>query len=583
MVGSTALVQVNETQAHQRIQGAFRRFSEIIASHGGTAHETRGDALVAEFSKASDAVSAAVAFQTANTAHNDGLGDEVLPVIRVGIAMGEVVVADNTVTGEGIVLAQRLEQLAEPGGVYIHDAAYQTVPKRLPFEYENLGEHRVKGFEEPVKVYAARQSSSSTKPDTHDSTQHEPDTLTLPDKPSIAVLPFTNMSGDPEQEYFSDGITEDIITALSRFRELFVICRHTSFVFKGQSVDVISISKQLGVRYVVEGSVRRVGNTVRITAQLIDATTGNHVWAERYDRELEHIFAMQDEVTANIVSMTAGQVAEIGRQRATEKSTENLAAYDCFLRGEHHLAKGSMTDLLEARRMYERAIELDPRHAQSWAGLALTYMWEDWSGWTTEPNAAVERCFELAEKAVAVDERESRAHLVLADACVFARRDFDRARIEIGKAVELNPNDYSNLCFMGYLHALDGRADEGIACASTAFRLNPYAAYGCRIAQFLACFAAGAYDDASTALQNISSSGGYAQACLAACYAKLGRLEDAKRLMGAFMEEAKVEFTNYPDEDSGAWREYWTKFFPFRNTAVFDDLMDSMRESGLLT
>lgn len=224
VVGSTALVQADETLAHERIRDAFRRFSEIIATHGGIAHEIRGDAVVAEFSKASDAVSASLSFQDANTAHNRNFDDAVLPVVRVGIAMGEVVIADNTVTGEGIVLAQRLEQLAEPGGVCIQGAAYETVPKRLPFEYENLGERELKGFDEPVRAFRVVIAGLHAK-----AVETPSDELKIPDEPSIAVLPFTNMSGDSEQEFFADGLSEDIITGLSSVRGLLVIARGSTF------------------------------------------------------------------------------------------------------------------------------------------------------------------------------------------------------------------------------------------------------------------------------------------------------------------------------------------------------------------
>lgn len=274
VVGLTALVQLDETLAHQRIQDAFRRFSETIAEHDGIAHELRGDALVAEFARASDAVSASLTFQVANTSHNEQLSDQVLPVIRVGIAMGEVVVADNTVTGEGIVLAQRLEQLAEPGGVCIQDAAYQTVPKRLPFEYESLGEREIKGFEEPVRVYSVSTKSGVELPEARGRVQPDTTANDLPEKPSIAVLPFNNMSGDPDQEYFSDGLTEDIITELSHYRDLFVTARNSSFAFRGQSPDIVDVGKKLSVHYVLEGSIRKSGKRIRVSAQLIDARTG---------------------------------------------------------------------------------------------------------------------------------------------------------------------------------------------------------------------------------------------------------------------------------------------------------------------
>jgi len=280
VVESTSLVHKNEILAHERIQDTFRRFSETISNYGGAALEIRGDALVAEFAKVSDAVSASLAFQAANTTLNEQLTDDIRPALRIGIALGEVVIADNTVTGEGIVLAQRLEQLAEPGSVFIQRAAYETIPKRLPFDYENLGERQIKGFDESVRVYAVSLQSGSVLPEFEIPTQQEGAAPKLPDKPSIAVLPFDNMSGDIEQEYFADGISEDLITALSKIHWFFVIARNSSFTYKGQAVEVTRVADELGVRYVIEGSVRKSGNRVRISAQLIDATTGHHVWAE---------------------------------------------------------------------------------------------------------------------------------------------------------------------------------------------------------------------------------------------------------------------------------------------------------------
>ena len=268
----------------------------------------------------------------ANVTHNQELADEIRPVVRVGIAMGEVVVADNTVTGEGIVLAQRLEQLAGPGGVCIQDAAYQTVPKRLPFKYENLGERELKGFDEAIRVYSVQQASQTTTSGAVSKARPTSVEQELPDKPSIAVLPFTNMSADPEQEYFADGMAEDIITALSNLSALTVIARNSTFAYKGKSVKVQVIAADLGVRYVLEGSVRKSAQRARISAQLIDATNGHHLWAERYDRELADIFDVQDEITRNIaialqVQLSAGEHAQIW-----QGGTRNFEAWQCQMR-----------------------------------------------------------------------------------------------------------------------------------------------------------------------------------------------------------------------------------------------------------
>jgi TolB-like protein len=565
VVGYTRLMGADEAGTLQRLTELRQQVLEpLIAEHRGRVVKLMGDGLLVEFASVVDALSCAVAWQNGVSEREvTGDGDKQLQ-FRIGINIGDVIVEGDDIHGDGVNIAARLEGQAEPGGVCLSGDAYRHAKGKVEAEFEDMGEQDLKNVAEPVRVYRIagdRSGVGAVSP------AREP--LALPDKPSIAVLPFTNMSGDSEQEYFSDGITVEITTQLSRFRDLFVISQNSAFLYKDAATSAQKAGHDLGVAYILEGSIQKAGNRVRIAAKLMDAATGIHLWAERYDRELSDIFAVQDEVTASIVSTLAGQIEEIGRKSAVQKSTENLVAYDCFLRGEQHLAQGSMADVLEARKMFERAIDLDPRHAQSWAGLALSYMDEYWSGWTSAPEAAVERSFELARKAVAVDERDSRAHLALAEAYLYARRDFDRALIEIEKATDLNPNDYTNFCFKSWLHALDGRTTEGIACASTAFRLNPYAAYDCRIGQFLACFAASAYDDALTALQNISSTEGIAQACLAACYAKLGRPAEASSTMAAFIEEAR--------------RQYWLKWFPFKTASVFDDLMDGMRDAGLPT
>lgn len=268
VVGSTELVQLDESLAHGRIQDSFRRFSETIKAYGGMTQEIRGDALVAEFARASDAVIAAIAFQTENTDSNDQIEDGIRPQLRIGISLGEVIVADNTVTGAGIVLAQRLEQIALPGGVVVQGSVSETVPRRLPFIFESLGEHALKGFEEPVRAFVVKLKPGEQIPESEtsaDSTRGDAP-LELPDKPSIVVLPFTNMSSDPEQEYFSDGVSEDIITDLSKMSGLFVIARNSAFTYKGKASNVPDICRELGVRFALEGSIRKAGNRVRITA-----------------------------------------------------------------------------------------------------------------------------------------------------------------------------------------------------------------------------------------------------------------------------------------------------------------------------
>jgi adenylate cyclase len=299
VVGSTSLVQKNETLAHERIQAAFNNFSETIATYGGVAREIRGDALVAEFDRASDAVAAALGFQIINGEFNSRLNDEIQPQLRIGISLGEVIIADNTITGAGVVLAQRLEQLAESDGVVVQGSVSETVPTRMPFEFESLGEQVLKGFDQPVRAFSVSlqpgeilpvpevdEVSQTERPDDfHAPTKLSSESyealigehLELPENPSIAVLPFQNISGDSDQEYFADGMSEDIITTLSRVPDLIVIARNSTFVYKGRSIDVRQVGLELGVRHVLEGSIRKNGDRIRITAQLVDTQSGDNI------------------------------------------------------------------------------------------------------------------------------------------------------------------------------------------------------------------------------------------------------------------------------------------------------------------
>ena len=350
VVGSTTLVQQNEALAHERIQGAFKVLSSTITAYGGTAHEIRGDALVAEFNRASDAVAAAMAFQALNKDSNAAVDDEIKSELRIGISLGEVVIADNTITGTGVVLAQRLEQLAGSGGVVVQGSVSETVPTRMPFEFQSLGEQVLKGFDQPVRAFSvclqpgkvtpapelksvsqAAEQNDSRVPSKLSAESYEAligERLELPEKPSIAVLPFQNMSGDPDQEYIADGMSEDILTALSRVPELVVIARNSTFAYKGRAVDVRQVGQELGVRHVLEGSIRKSGNRMRITAQLVDTMSGDHIWAERYDRNIEDIFDIQDEITRNIVVELQVKLGTGELSRLTASGTDNIEAWE---------------------------------------------------------------------------------------------------------------------------------------------------------------------------------------------------------------------------------------------------------------
>ena len=472
VVGSTALVQKNESIAHERIRDAFQRFSNTISKHGGKAHEIRGDALVAEFSRASDAVEAALSFQATNATQTQNFSNDIKPIVRVGIAMGEVVIADDTITGEGIVLAQRLEQLAEPGGVCIQDAAYQTVPKRLPFAYESLGECQVKGFNEPVRAYSVRRTPDSPATEPKAVTLAEPVMLELPKEPSIAVLPFANISGDPEQEYFSDGITEDIITALSRVADLLVVARNSTLVYKGKAVDVKQVGREQGVRYVLEGSVRKVGNRVRVTAQLIDATTGHHQWARRYDRDLDDIFAVQDDITYQITIEMRVQLREGERARMLAGRTDSVEARELTFRADELNDRFVREANLEARLLVEEALRIDPLYASAWTRLGFIH-WEDACfGWT-EPGAASDaKALEAGQRALELEEDYPDALALLGH--VYALNgEHDHAVEVTEKAVVLAPNNSQNTAMLAVVLTYAGDADEAVEMFKKAIRLCP--------------------------------------------------------------------------------------------------------------
>ena len=476
VVGSTSLVQINETLAHERIQHIFRRFSETIGNYDGIAHEIRGDALVAEFARVSDAVSASLAFQATNATHNEQLPDDLQPVLRIGIAMGEVVIADNTVTGEGVVLAQRLEQLAGQGGVCIQGAAYETLPKRLPFEFENLGEQQLKGFDEPVKVYAVSLKPGNLIPDSRPKTPSELSMTGIPEKPSIAVLPFTNMSGDPEQEYFSDGITEDITTALSHFSGLFVIARNSSFTYKGQAVDTRQIASDLGVRYVLEGSVRRSGNRIRINGQLINAETGNHIWAERFDGDLDDIFELQDEITRKIVGSIAPQIelAEVERGRGLQPAS--LSSYELSLKAKSlaydAFRLGDADELQNAIDIANDALKQDSRNTQALWLLGISQMDQYLYQWGHDPAGALDRAMQAAERLILVDSSNAAGH-VLRGTLYIHQREFDLAIPDFERSLSLNPNASIHLFFAAWGESLAGLTKLAKEHAELGIRLSP--------------------------------------------------------------------------------------------------------------
>lgn len=495
VVGSTALVQKNETLAHERIQSAFRQFSETIKSYGGITRELRGDALVAEFNRASDAVAAAITFQNSNEESNSIIGDDIKPQLRVGISLGEVVVADQTITGAGVVLAQRLEQLANPDGVIVQGSVAETVPDRMPFDYEDLGEQLLKGFEQPVRAFSVRLQSGEILPEPEegisDKTQRAelseidpgsiPDTyesltgerIELPNRPSIAILPFQNISGDPEQEYFADGLTEDIITALARVPNIVVIARNSTFVYKGKAVDVRQVGHDLGVGHVLEGSVRKSGDRVRITAQLVSAQSGDHVWAERYDRSLDDIFAIQDEITHNIVLELQVKLVTGQDSRLSAIGTKNIDAWSLVLRAGPLVESHARNNARPAKKMLKQALDLDQNYAAAWVLLGWVYKGEAHLGWSEDVDESMRLAIGAAEHSISSDPNYPDAYCLLGS--IYRAKGDKKKSLEMHeKALDLAPNDSGVLILLGGTLVYSGRVKEGLKNIRKAMRLCPY-------------------------------------------------------------------------------------------------------------
>lgn len=583
VVDSTTLVQKDEVVAHQRIQNAFTRLSEFIADYGGIAHEIRGDALVAEFGRASDSVCAALAFQSANVAHNMALEDELQPEIRIGISLGEVIIADSTITGSGVVLAQRLEQLAPSGGVVVQGTVSETVPVRMPFEFESLGDRELKGFDQPIRAFSARMKSGESVPAPEPGAASSPDestrkVISATNRPSIAVLPFDNLSGDPEQEFFADGITEDIITELSRFRDLFVIARHSSFAFKNQSVDISELGKKLRVQYVVEGSVRKSGNRARITTQLVDIATGNHVWADRYDRNLEDIFVVLDELTRTITATLVGRVAHAHRTRALKKTTPSLDAYDWFVQGRELFYNATSDDNSKACKVFEKAVSLDPDYATAYALLAETYI-RDWvTFWNESPETSLNRAWENARRAITLDETDSWCQTALGVAHLFSG-DHEQAYFHLNKALALNPNDTHAMVYMARYDVLSGNPDLAIERVSEARHHNPFGKYDWSLVP--AYYTARRYGDAINVMRGIRDPAPTQLCWVAATYAQAGEIATARTIATELITIARDKLTSVGAEIPGDWSEFMARRWPFKNGEDMEHFLSGLRKAGM--
>jgi len=420
IVGYSRLMEADEEGTLARMNAHRREFLEpAVAQNRGRIVKRTGDGVLIEFSSAVDAARCAIDVQRGMGERNAGVSPERRIELRIGIHVGDIMIEDDDIFGDGVNIAARLESIAQPGGICISDDAYRQVRGKVNVNFQDSGEQELKNIARPVRVYQLRPEAApaAAKPASG---------LALPDKPSIAVLAFQNMSGDVEQEFFADGIAEDIITALSKAHWLFVIARNSSFSYKGKSVDVREVGRDLGVRYVLEGSVRKAGNRVRITAQLIDATSGHHVWAERYDRALEDIFAVQDEITRSIIGAIAPGIVAAEIQRTRGKEAAQLGQWERVMRAHWHVWRFTREDCREAFHLTDEILRRDPNNALALADLSFNWHFGGVFGWTTEPIAkAMEKSGDAARRAVAAEDRDATAQAVLAVYEVFSNRHDD--------------------------------------------------------------------------------------------------------------------------------------------------------------
>jgi adenylate cyclase len=509
VVGYGRLMAEDESGTLERLKAHRRELIDPeIAAHHGRIVKLMGDGALVEFASVVDAVQCAAEIQRGMVKRNAAIAPEHRIDFRVGINLGDVIVEGDDIYGDGVNVAARLETLAEPGGICISDVVQRSVQGKVELGFDDLGEQRVKNIAEPVRAYRVRMDPGAAgvtkaikprrvrwlvalavggvllaaigsagwrfylQPLLQERSFAEQTALPLPDKPSIAVLPFDNMSADPAQEYFSDGITESLITHLSQLSGLFVIARNTAFTYKDHPVNVPQVGRELGVRYVLEGSVQRADDRVRITAQLIDAATGFHVWADRYDRELKDVFALQDEVTETIVSALEIELTENDRQGLTQRYTNSLEAYDLFLRGLEQYWQFSVGSNQRARGFFEQAIALDPNFALAYANLAMTYSGLGFNLAGIDDDALRGRALWLAQKAVELDDSLPQVHLILSNVYL-QRREYARAMEAIERAIALDPNYADAYAMRGDILQSIGRPEDALASLDHAMRLNP--------------------------------------------------------------------------------------------------------------
>ena len=537
-----------------------------ITAHSGRVVKTTGDGLIAEFASIVDAVRCAVAIQDAMRARNADVAEARRIVFRIGVNIGDVIVQDQDVFGDGVNIAARLESLAEPGGVCLSEDAYRQVRGKVDCDFEDMGAKQVKNIAEPVQAYRVRPAAA-------------PATRATPapeaEMPSIAVLPFQNMSGDADQEYFADGMVEEIITALSRFKWLLVMARNSTFAYKGRAIDVREVAAELGVRYVLEGSVRRAGQRVRITGQLIDAATGAHIWADRFDGDIENVFDLQDEVTANVVGAIEPSLRRVEIERSRRKRPESLAAYDLFLRALAPIHAMRPEANPEALDLLEQAITLDPNYAPALAYAAWCYEQRLLHDWPTATPSDAETATRLAREVLAIDSGDAAAIAMAGFVLTLVGHDFDGGRVAAHRALDLNPNS-TGVCWMaGWVTLLDGRPEDALSVMERALRLSPsdplvhFLFNGMGMAHLVSERPDEAVDLASRSASLVPDID-VTYYILVPAYAHLGRFDEMERAVSKLRSLAQdITISSFERK------------MPFRERRHLDILLTGLRKAGL--
>jgi len=612
--GYSRLMGENEEATLRTLSSHRKLIDSLIERHRGRFVNSAGDSVLAEFASVVNAVQCAVEIQTTLKTENANIPSDRRMEFRIGVNLGDVMVDGEQIYGDGVNVAARLESLAEPGSIFISGSVHEQLGNKLALGYEDLGEQSVKNIAKPVRVFRVlteadgavaptRQTQRGSRkyvrrgvfsvaglaivvatvvlvqhlslrppaPSASIPSVHNPE-LTLPDKPSIAVLPFTNLSGDPQEEYFSDGITGDIITALSRSPDLFVIDRASTFSYKGKPIRVQQVSRELGVKYVLEGGVQKAAGHLRVSAQLVDATTGAELWAERYDRPLSDIFSVQDELVRRIVTTMGLQLTlweKTGHQMF--RGTDNLEAYDYDLRGWEYFFMVTREGFPKAREMWEKAIQLDPKYAEAYAGVGLTYYFEALYQWSGDPQA-FDQAYQWAQKAIALNNSEPEAYMLLGNLDLTKRR-YDQAISEGQRAVSLAPNLTDGYFWLSRILVYSGRPKEAVVAAEKGMRLNPRHPKYCLMQVALAYLSMGRFKEARSIYEEafateLNNPAGYMFKAIADV--ELGRDDDARA-------EAAEVLRVSPHYSLAIWQQA----YPLKDPVLQERWLADLRKAGL--